>query len=409
MLVIARSCRCVHRSHQISPSTTFKTTNPFIIHIAFTASLSKLHSDIPRSKMKSAALIATAASLAVSSAAPMIPAAHQARFLQDRPALEAELAAWKMSAAGQTALHNGFYVEDPHESTKSNDEHLTRFFLTKLAIEAAQKRNPKAVFSVDSPFTLMTSEEFSQYVKRGSRGAKPTALHAPGVPVKKHESHPVVGAGRDWSPTKCLPPVKDQGNCGSCWAFSAVGALESAFCIKHNYLVPFSEQEIVSCDEQDSGCKSGFPSQALSFVQSNGGISTEQSYPYISGNTDRDESCNMTSRSKLSIKISAVVTVPISEAAYISAIRKQPVTVLVNSDNDAWKQYTSGVVTDCIMDVNDLDHAVLAVGYDSSSYKIRNSWGPDWGDHGYIHLARINETAAACGMINEYAAYPTLD
>ena len=355
--------------------------------------------------MKIAAL-AAAATLAVASAAtPSIPAAHQARFLQDRAALETELDAWKSSAAGQAALSNGFYVEDPHESTAAHDDQLSRFFLTKLAIEKSQKRNPKAVFSVNSPFTLMTSAEFSAFVKRGSAGNTTSLLtgtRAPAAPALR-----AAEATKDWSTTKCVAPVKNQGDkCGSCWAFATVSVLESANCIKTGALTKLSEQELVSCDSTDGGCKGGLPSAGLAYVKKNGGVSTATAYPYTSGPTGVNGYCRKYGKSKLKLKVASVATVGTQEAQYLAAISKQPVAVAVTADNDDFKQYSGGVLSSCSSST--LDHAVVAVGYDESSFKIRNSWGPAWGENGYIHLERQDDSTAACGMINDYAVYPVL-
>jgi cathepsin L len=359
--------------------------------------------------MKTAGIF-LAACLAIASteaiAIAPIPKEHHARFLQEREALEDELDAWKSSPAGRLAKKNGYYKEDPHESTAATDDQLSRMFLSKLSIKKAQKENPNATFSLNSPFTLMTEAEFAHFVKRSS-GDISLYPHATNTTTTaSHRGLRALATSIDWTTGKCVAPVKDQQYCGGCWAFSSISALESAICLKTGKLTELSEQQLVSCDSNDSGCEGGLITTGLSYLQSQGSVSTEASYPFTSGETEEDGTCTTRGHTKVSFSIATVQSVPATESAFIAAISKQPVGVAIAASSEVFKQYSGGVLSAC--STTELDHAVTAVGYDSVSFKIRNSWGAEWGENGYVRLQRQGAKKAACNLINTYAAYPVL-
>lgn len=369
--------------------------------------------------MKTAAVLAFAA-LTVASAANAIeiPAEHHQRFLREQASIADELAQWKDSAAGQVAKQHGFYKDSGSgnsiqiESATVDADHLKRFFLTKLAIVEAAKANPEATFSVNTPFTLMTDAEFAAYVKRSSATvdglnaltAANATLAVEAAATPEHAARNLA-TSLDWTTSSCVAGVKDQGDCGSCWAFASIGALESANCIKNGALQLFSEQQVTSCDKTSSGCDGGWPLWALSYLKSFGGVCTAASYPYKSGTTGTTGTCSTSACTKKTLAISSITTVASSESALVTAITKQPVAVAVAAGNTAWKQYTSGVVSSC--STSALDHAVLAVGYDATSFKLKNQWGTSWGASGFINLKR-NGASSACSIINTHNVYPNL-
>ncbi|GAB9477096.1 Cysteine protease family c01a [Globisporangium polare] len=341
---------------------------------------------------------------------------HLPRFLQERSTLEQELAAWKQSAAGEFAKQNGYFLTGAkqHLLTAQEDQ-LRRFFLTKLGIQQAQQQNPDAVFSTDSPFSLMTDAEFAKLLgKSFQRGAVDQVL---GGTVATHVSEPLLAsattaaADKDWTISGCVAPVKNQGQCGSCWAFAAVASLESAYCLQGNPLTLFSEQQVVSCDTVSGGCDGGYPGDGLNYVQQNRGICLAESYPYESGQTQESGQCDTSSCSVQAIAIRQVVNVPESESGLTAALGGRPVAVGVAAGNNTWKQYKSGVVSSCSS--SQLDHAVLAVGYGGSAsatpfFKIKNSWSASWGESGFIRLKRGVPGAGTCGIIGPKSVYPTL-
>jgi len=181
--------------------------------------------------------------------------------------------------------------------------------------------------------------------------------------------------------------VKNQGSCGSCWAFSTVSAVEAYFAVvKGQKGLDLSEQQVVDCSKNgNQGCNGGWPNVALSWVAKNG-LTTTAAYPY----TARDGTCKTSTGA---YKINGPHKVSASQASLQSAIDQRPVSVCVDASN--WSGYRSGILSSCGKSTN---HAVTAFGYDASgNWKIKNSWGTSWGESGYIRLAAGN----TCNVLSE--------
>lgn len=227
-------------------------------------------------------------------------------------------------------------------------------------------------------------------------------------------------ASVDWSAKGAVTPVKDQGNCGSCWSFSATGALEGAYYIKNGNLKSYSEQHLVSCDTTDSGCNGGLMDNAFAWTKKNGGICTEADYPYTSGTSSKSGTCAASTCTKDSgIAPKSYTDVQKnSDDALMSALVKQPVSIAIEADQSSFQLYKSGVLTAACG--AKLDHGVLAVGYGTWTdgtpyYKVKNSWGASWGMDGYILLERGNTANAGfrgnpgqCGILSGPPSYPNL-
>jgi len=209
----------------------------------------------------------------------------------------------------------------------------------------------------------------------------------------------------NWTAAGAVTPVKNQGQCGSCWSFSASGALEGLNAIANGNLTSFSEQQLMDCSRKygNKGCQGGLMDDAFEYVQAQG-IETEAAYPYKA----KDSLLCHYKAADVVFRITGHTDVtPNSEQALMAAVAQQPVSIAVEADQAAWQLYNGGVVTaNC---GTALDHGVLAVGYGATGgvnfWNVKNSWGPEWGMAGYILIQR--SSADLCGVLMQ-PSYPTL-
>ena len=210
---------------------------------------------------------------------------------------------------------------------------------------------------------------------------------------------PTNASSVNWVTAGAVTGVKDQGVCGSCWSFSATGALEGAHFLASGKLESFSEQQLVSCDTSSYGCNGGYPDYALGWFEKNK-AELESVYPYTSGN-GRTGTCQYDQHSTTSVNTSTYGYVtPDSVSSMMNALAKQPLSILIEADKMVFQYYSSGVLNDTRCGTN-LDHAVLAVGYGTENgqdyWLVKNSWNTTWGDKGYIKIARV-DGKGICGV-----------
>jgi len=270
------------------------------------------------------------------------------------------------------------------------DELFTRYNTFKYWVNFVAEHNAKNLTwqAGINQFSDLTEAEFEAKVLTGYKG---NGL----VGMAQREELPEVVNDVDWRSSGAVTPVKNQGSCGSCWAFSTTGTMEGFVKIKSGTLPNLSEQQLVDCDRVGgcSGCSGGLPSAALKWIASNGGLCKQTDYAY----TGRDGSCKKTCTPVAKISSSQGGK---GESTLQTALDKTPVSIALDASG-GFQSYKSGVFSGpCGTRLN---HAVLAVGYNSQYWMVKNSWGTGWGSSGYIYMARGKNL---CGMSNDMC-WPT--
>jgi len=305
-------------------------------------------------------------------------------------------AGWKKFLALESArVRHNFY------NTKA--EHDRRFEIFKENMDKMEQHNNGGhswTMGI-TQFSDMTPSEFKAYIDCGS------LKHTLSETVHDAPAHwgNYSNTSIDWVAKGAVTPVKNQESCGSCWAFSTTGAIEGRYFIAKGQLNSLSEQDLVDCSKENSGCDGGLMDYAFEFVKGNDGLCSEDDYPYVAyaqqckeGNCTKED------------PITSYRDVRATTAALESACNDGPVAVAIEADQIFFQLYSGGVLTaSCGVS---LDHGVLLVGYGTDGsddyWKVKNSWGKDWGESGYIRLCRncnANNGKGQCGILTS-ASYP---
>jgi len=290
---------------------------------------------------------------------------------------------------------------------ESVEETLNRFAIFKDNLDYIRNHETlvgKSHTLKMNKFGDMTNEEFVEMYN----GFVPRINSNNIVKPHKRVNVSALPTSVDWNKAGKVTAVKNQEQCGSCWAFSTTGSTEAAYAIEQNTSpISLSEQQLVDCSsaQGNQGCNGGLMDYAFKFIEKNGGLCTESSYPY----TAKDGTCKKTCKS--AVTITSFTDVPTeNEDALQAAVAQQPVSVAVDAAGLDWQFYSSGVLSDACG--TQLDHGVLAAGYGTSGstpyWQVKNSWGTDWGQAGYILLKRGSGSGqpGECG-ITLAASYPT--
>jgi len=255
-------------------------------------------------------------------------------------------------------------------------------------------------------FADLTNAEYQQiYLGTHIDGTARLAAAAASPKVDVTDNY---NATVDWRTKGVVTPIKNQGDCGSCWSFSTTGSTEGAHALSTGNLVSLSEQNLMDCSTSygNAGCDGGLMDYAFQYIIKNGGLDTEASYPYqgVNGN------CHYTAANS-GATLSAYTDVTSgSETALATAVLKQPVSVAIDASHTSFQLYTDGIYHDIFCSATKLDHGVLAVGFgtDTTSSKnywiVKNSWGTSWGQAGYIYMSKDRNNN--CGIATS-ASYPT--
>jgi len=313
-------------------------------------------------------------------------------------------------------LFEKWAVEFKYEIDENYVELFEKWVSNHKFIEETNAKN--LTYSLGhNQFSAMDQNDFRTYLGYNSIEEKEEKIYF------ESESYNLRGSlpeSINWVELGGVTPVKDQGKCGSCWSFSTTGALEGAYFKKYGELTSFSEQQLVSCDNlknaenrgHDHGCNGGLMDNAFQWIEGNGGLCSENDYPYVSGDGAVDAcetKCSPVHGSKI---VEFVDVKPSDDVAMMNAISKQPVSIAIEADQREFQLYKSGIFTGACG--TKLDHGVLVVGYGSLDgndyYLVKNSWAESWGDAGYIKLGRgskYNNGDGQCGILLQ-GSYPVV-
>jgi len=295
-----------------------------------------------------------------------------------------------------------FRVEFSRTYKEGTPEYFKRLEVFAERLEEISQLNDEHILVAGYPvfgvnkFTDVSKDEFSEMYL--NKAIKNSTAEADKLPRSDVILNGPPANDIDWRTKGVLTPVKDQAQCGSCWAFSATETIESFAQLAGKGLATLAPQQIVSCDKVDGGCNGGWPYQAMTYIKQAGGQEGESSYPYTSGGGNTGVCKVDSSKFVAGIKVAGYTQVTKGESNLEAALNKGPVSICV--DASSWSSYRSGVLSTCGTSV---DHAVQAVGYTSAYWIVRNSWGTSWGESGFIRIARGKDLC----LISDYVVYPT--
>jgi cathepsin L len=289
----------------------------------------------------------------------------------------------------------------------SIEEEMKRFAIFGFNLERIAQSNDdyfanKLTYRLRmNQFGDLTDEEFHDYYNCPNN--KPSTI----IETETHADGLLDGGLQatsvDWTAAGKVTPVKNQGQCGSCWSFSATGSMECEYAIAHGGSpLSLSEQQLVDCSGSygNQGCNGGWYYDAWKYAESEGGLCTESAYPYkaVQG------SCKASSCGTKHSKPTGYSRVTAdSDSALASAVNKGCVSVAIEADQFSFQYYSGGVLTGSCG--TRIDHAVLVTGYGVSGsqeyWRVKNSWGTGWGDKGYVNICRncnANGSKGECGI-----------
>ena len=314
-------------------------------------------------------------------------------------------------------LFNGF-IERFEKKYPTLEDFESRFSIFRSNVRTIISHNmdPQHNFTLGvNAFTDLSPQEFKEkYTGGWKKGAGLSAVGADGSVVAKSSckaftsTNAPAGDTLDWTTKGAVTPVKNQGQCGSCWSFSATGAMEGAWFVHTGKLVSLSEEQLVECSKRygNLACNGGMMDNAFQYAIDNG-MCSEAAYPYTSG-TGVVGSCK-TCQEVVTMSSCADVATN-NQVVLKAAVSMAPVSIAIEADTAVFQSYSGGVITSAKCGTT-LDHGVLIAGYGVENgikyWLVKNSWGPDWGLNGYVKIGRSDSTndAGICGIAME-ASFP---
>jgi len=269
-----------------------------------------------------------------------------------------------------------------HNKSYSQAQFATRYNVFKSNMDFVDTWNTLGYHTVAiNKFADLTAAEFSAIYNGMNVISNATYMYVASP----------TDATVDWRTKGAVTPIKDQGQCGSCWSFSATGGLEGAHFLAKGALVSLSEQNLVDCStaEGNEGCNGGLMTSAFDYIKKNKGIDTEVSYPYTATGPN---ACKF-KPADIGSTITGYTNIASgSEADLVAKITEGPVSVAIDASHSSFQLYSSGVYYEPACSSTALDHGVLAVGYGTDNtkdmYIVKNSWGLSWGNKGFIEMSR---------------------
>ncbi|PWA63581.1 cysteine proteinases superfamily protein [Artemisia annua] len=296
-----------------------------------------------------------------------------------------------------------------HNVEKKSPDRFNVFSYNAHRVHKSNKLNKQYKLKLNR-FADLTHDEFKSKYGDSKIAHKLALQGAPPCPPNNNNDISNIPDSIDWRERNAVTPIKDQGQCGSCWAFAAVAAVEGINAIRTGHLVRLSEQQLIDCDSKGSnnGCDGGLMEPAFNFITEHGGLATEESYPYV----EKREVCCSSKFGHHSVTLTGGERTDGTEEALLKAVAQQPVAVAIDHNNDEFMFYSEGVFNaPC---GSTIAHALTIVGYGTTPEGVKywiakNSWGDWWGEKGYVRMQREVQAPEGLCAINTYVSIPLKD